>query len=117
MQLKRSSRRPERCAVHACNVTREEEVKNLAETVFEIRKRINILINNAGMLIRKEFEETTEEEWDEVMATNLKGPFFCCKHIIPQMVRNKRGSVVNISSHVSLVGKGDVPCTAPRRAE
>jgi meso-butanediol dehydrogenase/(S,S)-butanediol dehydrogenase/diacetyl reductase len=92
-----------------CDVTNEEEVKNLGEIVLRAFQKIDILVNNAGMLIRKEFETTTGEEWDEVMATNLKGPFFCCKHIIPEMVRNKRGSVVNISSHISLVGKGDVP--------
>jgi NAD(P)-dependent dehydrogenase (short-subunit alcohol dehydrogenase family) len=92
-----------------CDVTREKDVTILGEKVIETQKRVDILVNNAGMLIRKDFEETTEAEWDEVMATNLKGPFFCCKHIIPEMVRNKRGSVVNISSHISLVGKGDVP--------
>jgi len=92
-----------------CDVTREKDVKTLGEKVIEIQKRVDILVNNAGMLIRKEFEETTEAEWDEVMATNLKGPFFCCKHMIPDMVRNKKGSVVNISSHISLIGKGDVP--------
>jgi NAD(P)-dependent dehydrogenase (short-subunit alcohol dehydrogenase family) len=92
-----------------CDVTREKDVKTLGEKVIEIQKRVDILVNNAGMLIRKDFEETTEKEWDEVMATNLKGPFFCCKHMIPDMVKNKKGSVVNISSHISLVGKGDVP--------
>jgi meso-butanediol dehydrogenase/(S,S)-butanediol dehydrogenase/diacetyl reductase len=92
-----------------CDVTKEEEVKNLTEAVLRAFQKIDVLVNNAGMLIRKDFEETTGEEWDEVMATNLKGPFFCCKHVIPDMVKNRKGSVVNISSHISLVGKGDVP--------
>jgi meso-butanediol dehydrogenase/(S,S)-butanediol dehydrogenase/diacetyl reductase len=92
-----------------CDVTKEEEVKDLADSVIQVFQKIDILVNNAGMLIRKDFEATTEQEWDEVMATNLKGPFFCCKHIIPEMVKNKSGSVVNISSHISLIGKGDVP--------
>lgn len=92
-----------------CDVTNENGVKNLAETVIEIHKRIEILVNNAGIAIRKNFEDTTEKEWDEVMNTNLKGPFFCCKHIIPLMVKKGGGSVINISSHVSLIGKGDVP--------
>jgi meso-butanediol dehydrogenase/(S,S)-butanediol dehydrogenase/diacetyl reductase len=92
-----------------CDVTKEEEVKDLADAVIQVFQKIDILVNNAGMLIRKDFETTTEQEWDEVMATNLKGPFFCCKHIIPEMVKNKSGSVVNISSHISLIGKGDVP--------
>jgi len=90
-------------------VTKEEEVKDLADAVIQAFQKIDILVNNAGMLIRKDFETTTEQEWDEVMATNLKGPFVCCKHILPEMVRNKRGAVVNVSSHISLIGKGDVP--------
>jgi meso-butanediol dehydrogenase / (S,S)-butanediol dehydrogenase / diacetyl reductase len=92
-----------------CDVTKEDEVKHLAETVIGSYKKIDILVNSAGILIRKDFEETTEKEWDEVMATNLKGPFFCCKHMIPFMVEKKMGSVINISSHISLIGKGDVP--------
>ena len=92
-----------------CDVVKEGDVKNLAEKVMELHKRIDILVNSAGMLIRKNFEDTNEQEWDEVMDTNVKGPFFCCKHFMPLMARNGKGSVINISSHVSLIGKGDVP--------
>ncbi len=92
-----------------CDVTQETDVKDLADAVMQSNRKIDILVNSAGMLIRKSFEETTENEWDGVMAANLKGPFFCCKHMIPPMIEEKRGSVVNISSHVSLIGKGDVP--------
>ncbi len=92
-----------------CDVTKEDEVKDLTEALTASDGKIDILVNNAGILIRKDFEETTEQEWDAVMATNLKGPFFCCKHMIPHMVKEKRGAVINLSSHVSLIGKGDIP--------
>lgn len=92
-----------------CDITKENEVKNLAETAMEVHKRIDILVNNAGIAIRKNFEDTTEEEWDEVVNTNLKGAFFCCKHMIPLMIKSGGGAVINISSHISLIGKGDVP--------
>ena len=92
-----------------CDVTKEDEVKSLTEVLTASGGKIDILVNNAGILIRKDFEETTENEWDEVMATNLKGPFFCCKHMIPPMVKEEKGAVINLSSHVSLIGKGDIP--------
>ena len=92
-----------------CDVTKEAEVRELAHKAMEIYHRIDVLVNNAGMHILKDFEDTTEEEWDEVMNANVKGIFFCCKHIIPLMVKNGKGSVINLSSVVGLVGKGEVP--------
>jgi len=99
-----------------CDVSQESEVKNLVHQVMDHYKRIDIWVNNAGVLIRKAFEETTEQEWDEVMATNLKGVFFCCKQVLPLMAKQGRGSLVNISSDVSLIGKGDVPVYSASKA-
>lgn len=92
-----------------CDVAQEGEVSHLVREVHEAFRRIDIWVNNAGIVTRKNFEEITEEEWDQIMATNLKGVFFCCKHVLPLMVQQGRGSIVNISSHVSLIGKSDIP--------
>jgi NAD(P)-dependent dehydrogenase (short-subunit alcohol dehydrogenase family) len=92
-----------------CDVSRENEVMDLVQKIIDLYKKIEIWVNNAGILIRKDLEETTEKEWDEIMNTNLKGVFFCCKHVIPFMVKNGKGSIINISSHVSLIGKSDAP--------
>jgi NAD(P)-dependent dehydrogenase (short-subunit alcohol dehydrogenase family) len=92
-----------------CDITRESEVVSLAEQAVAALQRIDVLVNNAGIYIRKNFEETTEEEWNRVMDTNLKGVFFCCRNVVPHMIRNGKGSIINISSSVGLIGKSDVP--------
>jgi NAD(P)-dependent dehydrogenase (short-subunit alcohol dehydrogenase family) len=57
----------------------------------------------------QEFENTSEEEWDQTMAVNLKGCFLVIKHAVPFMIKDKKGSIINMSSVVGLVGKGYNP--------
>lgn len=64
---------------------------------------IDILVNNAAVIVRKPAEETTEEEWDYVMDINLKGLFLCCQLIGTEMIQRKRGKIINISSDVSQI--------------
>ena len=66
--------------------------------------RVDVLVNNAGSELNRAFDETTEEEWDRVLDTDLKGPWLMCKHIVPGMVKAGSGSVINISSLNGLVG-------------
>jgi 3-oxoacyl-[acyl-carrier protein] reductase len=60
--------------------------------------RIDILINNAGIYPRRAFLDMTEAEWDDMQNTNLKGVFYCLKLVVPHMVAQRRGKIVNISS-------------------
>jgi 3-oxoacyl-[acyl-carrier protein] reductase len=60
--------------------------------------QIDILVNNAGTLVLKPMVEQTEEEWDRVLDVNLKGVFLCCRHMLPEMIKRKRGAIVNIAS-------------------
>jgi NAD(P)-dependent dehydrogenase (short-subunit alcohol dehydrogenase family) len=90
-----------------CDVTREGDVKDLVQSVMTSHQKIDVWVNSAGILTRKNFEDLTEKEWDDIMNTNLKGVFLCCKHAIPSMKKNGKGSVVNISSFLSLIGKSD----------
>jgi NAD(P)-dependent dehydrogenase (short-subunit alcohol dehydrogenase family) len=76
----------------------------LAETRYG---KLNVLVNNAGILIRKTIEETTEEDWDRIMAVNVKGVFLGTKTAIPAMRRAGGGSIVNISSVAGLVATRD----------
>jgi len=71
--------------------------------------RVDILVNNAGISgANGTAEETTEAEWDKVMATNAKGTFFCTKHAVPLMRRAGGGSIVNLSSVYGIVGSHNV---------
>lgn len=89
------------------DVTKEDDwlaAVALAETRFG---KLNVLVNNAGILIRKTIEETTEEDWDRIMAINVKGVFLGTKAAIPAMRRAGGGSIVNISSVAGLVATKD----------
>jgi NAD(P)-dependent dehydrogenase (short-subunit alcohol dehydrogenase family) len=68
---------------------------------------LNVLVNNAGILLRKPIEETTVEEWDHLMAINVRGVFLGTKAAIPAMRRAGGGSIVNISSVAGLVATRD----------
>jgi NAD(P)-dependent dehydrogenase (short-subunit alcohol dehydrogenase family) len=96
-------------AFFPCDVTKEREVEDLVRKTIDAYRSIEILVNNAGVMPRAEFEKTTEEQWDLMMNTNLKGYFFCCKHAAPRMIKGGRGSIINMSSNVGLIGKGAVP--------
>lgn len=77
--------------------------KALARTHAELGK-VAILVNNAALSPFCKFEELTEDIWDSLMAVNLKGPFLCCKAIIPDMVAARWGRIINISSSSAQTG-------------
>src|SRR5499433_3057060 len=86
------------------NVTSEADWRAAVETVERQYGKLNVLVNNAGILIRKSIEETTEDDWDRIMAVNVKGVFLGTKYPIPAMRRAGSGSIINISSTAGLVG-------------
>src|SRR5215467_14405736 len=86
------------------NVTSEADWRAAVETAERLYGALHILVNNAGILIRKSIEETTEDDWDRIMAVNVKGVFLGTKHAIPAMRRAGGGSIINISSTAGLVG-------------
>lgn len=87
----------EALAVRA-DVTNDEETKEMAKTVVERFGRIDILVNNAGIYPSKPLAEMTEEEWDRVITINLKGTFNCTKAVLPKMIEQGSGAIINISS-------------------
>jgi NAD(P)-dependent dehydrogenase (short-subunit alcohol dehydrogenase family) len=91
------------------DVSKESEVESVFADVERTLGKINVLVNNAGISgANKPTHEISEEEWDKLMAVNVKGVFFCTKHVIPRMKRTG-GSIINLSSIYGLVGAGDVP--------
>lgn len=92
------------------DVTSENEVKTTFAEINATFERINVLVNNAGIGgTNKPTHEITEGEWDSLMDVNVKGVFFCVKHVIPYMRKNGGGSIINLSSIYGLVGAADVP--------
>jgi 3-oxoacyl-[acyl-carrier protein] reductase len=83
------------------NVSVREEIKNLFEKSIEIYGRIDILVNNAGINKRGFFNEITDDDWDLIMNTNLKGPFICSQEVFPFMEKQNFGRIINISSVAS----------------
>jgi 2-hydroxycyclohexanecarboxyl-CoA dehydrogenase len=86
------------------DVTNPDDVKALTEEVLKVYGRIDVLVNNAGWDKIKPFLETTPEHWDKVININLKGVFYMCHAVLPVMISQGRGVVVNIASDAGRVG-------------
>ena len=86
------------------NVTREADWRAAVATAVERYAKLNVLVNNAGILLRAKIEATTEEDWDRIMAVNVKGVFLGTKCALPAMRQAGGGSIINISSTAGLVG-------------
>lgn len=81
-----------------CDISREEDVERLFRTTREEFGPVDVLVNNAGVNFAKPFEETTIEEWDRVVNTDLRGTFLCTRLAIRGMLDSGGGSIVNIST-------------------
>jgi NAD(P)-dependent dehydrogenase (short-subunit alcohol dehydrogenase family) len=88
------------------DVTDEESVRQMVKQAREAFGHVNILLNCAGgsLPADKPVTEVDPSVWDKTMNLDLKGPFLCCRHVIPVMVEQGKGSVVNFSSVVALRG-------------
>src|SRR5438876_204728 len=95
------------------DVTRENEVQSLVETTIETFGRIDVLYNNAGVMLPEDQSVVTNSEaiWDRVLDINLKSAFLCTKYTVPHMIKQGKGSIINIASFVALMG-----CTVPQDA-
>ena len=82
----------------------QEEIKKIVRYTLEKYNKIDILINNAGISEYKLFTEETDEDWNKVINNNLYSAFAMCQEVIPNMIYNKNGCIINISSIWGLVG-------------
>jgi NADP-dependent 3-hydroxy acid dehydrogenase YdfG len=93
----------DRLLVHACDVREESQVQGACEEILSRFAAIDILINSAGVTYFKDFMSTSITEFDEVVATNLRGPFLTSKAVLPGMIERGRGTIMNIISYAGKV--------------
>ncbi|GHO89867.1 SDR family NAD(P)-dependent oxidoreductase [Dictyobacter formicarum] len=88
------------------NVARAADVESLVEAGIRTFGSIDILYNNAGIMPAADTSviDTSEETWEHIMDVNLKSTFLCCKYTLPYMIKQQRGSIINISSMVAFMG-------------
>lgn len=86
------------CVCIQADVSDEKSVSNMMEKTLKFTNKIDVLVNNAGINLSKLFCDTTFSEWNHIFATNVTGIFNCCKAVVPSMIRNKSGKIINISS-------------------
>ena len=88
----------------ACDISNYKNVESVFSEITSTFDKVDILINNAGITRDNIILRMTEEDWDNVLDTNLKGYFNCCKFIIKHMIKRKQGKIVNISSIIGQKG-------------
>lgn len=86
------------------DVSSKDDSKHVMEAVMDSFKQIDILVNNAGITHDRTMRKMSDEEWLDVLNTNLNGTFFCTRAAIPSMIQNKFGRIVNIASFVGQTG-------------
>lgn len=86
------------------DVSKREEVKKLVDYVIEKYKKIDVLINNAGISQIKLFQDITDEDWNNLISTNLYSVFAIAQEVVKNMIQNKSGCIINISSIWGITG-------------
>ncbi len=90
--------------IYKADVSKREQVKKMVNFSNNKFGNIDILINNAGIAKLEMFNDITDEEWNEMLNTNLNSVFYCTQEVLPGMIHNKNGCIINISSIWGLVG-------------
>lgn len=84
------------------DVSDEDSIISLVEKTVGKYGKVDTLVNNAGITMFKPMLDATVEDWEEIINIDLRGTFLCCKYIVPEMIKQKKGSIINISSNHSL---------------
>ncbi len=95
------------------NAANEEDVRRMVDAAIAAFGHVDVLYNNAGIMPVEDGSVTdiTEATWDRIMDVNLKSTFLCSKYVIPHMVKQAKGSIINVASFVAFMG-----CTVPQDA-
>jgi len=89
------------------DVSDENSINNMVDEAIKHFGKIDILINNAGIRHIKKLLDHTKKDWDEMIAVNLTGPYLSCKAVIPHMIKQGKGKIVNFGSIASFMGRPD----------
>jgi len=89
------------------DVSKADDARRMVDTTVKRFGQIDILVNNAGVYMEKRVENTTEEEWDQIIDINLKGVFLCSKAAYPYFKKQGGGAIINISSDAGIFGNPD----------
>lgn len=90
--------------IYKADVSKREEVKKMIKYTLDRFKNIDVLINNAGIAKIQMFNDITDSDWNEMISTNLNSAFYTIQGTLPNMIHNKSGCIINISSIWGLVG-------------
>ncbi len=99
------------CLFVRLDVTSEAEWQQAVTSTIARFGKLDVLVNNAAIFRTGLVEETTSEQWDQVLDTNAKGAFLGTKHAIPEMRKAGGGSMINIASVAALLGSMETSCT------
>ena len=93
-----------KAAFLTADVSQEADTTRLAALCLSTYGRIDVLYNNAGIILGKLFQETSLAEWEQILRIDLTGPFLMSKAVVPQMMKQQSGSIINISSAGGILG-------------
>ena len=106
----------ENCLYVECDVSKADQVERAFRQVLDQFGRIDVLVNNAAVQTYGTVEETSEEDWDRVLAVNVKGAFLCAKQALPSMTAQRNGVIVNVSSVQAVMSEEYVAAYATSKA-
>lgn len=106
-EKKSNSKNPEIAFAFECDITAKKQVQKLAEFVLKKFGKIDILINNAGIAFWQNFNEMPLNETEQTIAVNLMGAIYCTKAFLPVFLKQKSGTIINISSGLGKRGQAN----------
>jgi len=89
------------CIIHSGDIAKQDSALEIADLAKKHLGRIDILVNNAGINMRSSTLEMSVADWQRVLDVNLSGALYCCQAVLPQMIRQKSGKIVNVSSTIA----------------
>jgi len=99
----------ERVFPHVFDVRERSQIDSLVSNIIDRWQSLDVLINNSGLAVPETVDQITEDGWDKVMETNLRGVMQLVRAALPHMIRNDFGDIVNVSSQAGKHGYADVP--------